>query len=725
MKCVKSVHFVHDDFCMIVVTGKSYRNWLQFFKTKKLPMLTRLFSLRSPRRPAIIFALFIVSLFVMPFYGAPDMTIHTLNASANNTDLDLDPGTISDIVECRLRDDGPIIACLINKLLFLPAQLFSVGVSFAVSLLDIFTDPVLYNAQFKSEALYAGWGVVRDLFNIIFIFALLFSAFATIFQIQKYHLRNILKNVIIMALLINFSWPIARVIIDFSNILMFFFLGDGNGLQLAARVSEGKGLHNILLAGADIRQFGSMGNVVLIDIFMFIYMITMLTVAFQFIIRLVALLMLMVFAPIGFAGAAIPRMEGLSSSWWSAFLKYCFAGPVMMFMVVLASFIMVETNKANEGTIFVATKTGAFENFLGNAVAFTVPMAILWGAIIASGKLGDAGSNFVTSKAKSALRRGGDFVTRPVVGVGKGAVGSATGVAKRAGRAFPGVAAGTGIIKGVGNSLAKSSATSKAKFEARQAAVAANTQQQMPGFVGGDSNAVAKYEKTAAIKRSSEFKEAGIGAKVAADQFKNAQGVEKQALMSYMTSKDAVKSGEDLQHVLTALEVDRVKSLEGVTDQAFIDKINSDSQKSALKSLESIDDFAASQFKEGDYKKIASAYSGSDETGKELLSAVNNKLLSKNRLDLQLSHVITDKRQGPAAAAEVVENLTSTQLASNVKVAQVLEDSKDDHYQETLAVVSAINNQVLSTPKSREQFGLRAGAKQKDKLSSVGVKTTV
>ena len=67
-----------------------------------------------------------------------------------------------------------------------------------------------------------GWAVVRDFSNIFFILVLLYVAIQTILGIG-HDTKKIIVNVIIMALLINFSMFFTKVVIDSSNILALVF----------------------------------------------------------------------------------------------------------------------------------------------------------------------------------------------------------------------------------------------------------------------------------------------------------------------------------------------------------------------------------------------------------------------------------------------------------------------------------------------------------------------
>ncbi|MBI2639701.1 MAG: hypothetical protein HYW90_02295 [Candidatus Sungbacteria bacterium] len=68
-----------------------------------------------------------------------------------------------------------------------------------------------------------GWGIVRDITNLFFIFILLWIALATIFNIPRYGAKDLLATLIISALLINFSLAIGGFFIKFSNALALTF----------------------------------------------------------------------------------------------------------------------------------------------------------------------------------------------------------------------------------------------------------------------------------------------------------------------------------------------------------------------------------------------------------------------------------------------------------------------------------------------------------------------
>jgi len=82
-----------------------------------------------------------------------------------------------------------------------------------------------------------GWKIARDIANIMFIFILLWVGIGTILGNHNVNAKNTIKNVILVALLLNFSLFFARVVIDASNILGGVFYNN-IGVNDTANVSN-------------------------------------------------------------------------------------------------------------------------------------------------------------------------------------------------------------------------------------------------------------------------------------------------------------------------------------------------------------------------------------------------------------------------------------------------------------------------------------------------------
>ncbi|MDP1619484.1 MAG: hypothetical protein Q8M12_00635, partial [bacterium] len=115
---------------------------------------------------------------------------------------------------------GSPLACSLIVVLHVAGWVLNI----AVILFAWIIDAEKLRAILVHPAIFKSWSLVRDFLNIGFILVLLFSAFSTIFQVDKYSYKKILLWLVIMALLVNFSYPITRFIIDVSNTLMYTLL---------------------------------------------------------------------------------------------------------------------------------------------------------------------------------------------------------------------------------------------------------------------------------------------------------------------------------------------------------------------------------------------------------------------------------------------------------------------------------------------------------------------
>lgn len=280
----------------------------------------------------------------------------------------------------------------------------------------------VYVVLHNNAAIYESWKFVRDFFNLAFILVLLYSAFCTIFQIEKYHIKKIILMVILMALLVNFSFPVSRFIIDTSNVLFYYFMngmfpnpqGDGVFAQIAAYSS----IVDIIAPKSVESSTTTVPYLLSIIVFTFILMLTLLVIAVMFVIRLVVLAILIIFSPIGFVAAIFPSTKHYADEWWSSLFKYSFFAPIMGFMIYVAIKMLEEMNKSNIGGTFLkvaGNNVGAQTidpSFVASMAYFSIPIVILWLGLITAQKMSIAGAGAVTGAATKAAKWAGKLPWR-------------------------------------------------------------------------------------------------------------------------------------------------------------------------------------------------------------------------------------------------------------------------------------------------------------------------
>src|SRR3989338_10302 len=146
------------------------------------------------------------------------------------------------------------------------------------------------------------WKTIRDVANMGFIFVLLYAAIQTILGIGS-DTKKLIVNIIVVAILINFSLFFTKVVIDASNILAITFydaiapealrsdrsLGLSGSLMEPLRIQSLWKITTDTFNGKQLIIIGVMGTIVyLIAAFVFF------AVAIMFVIRFVVLIFVMI-----------------------------------------------------------------------------------------------------------------------------------------------------------------------------------------------------------------------------------------------------------------------------------------------------------------------------------------------------------------------------------------------------------------------------------------------
>jgi hypothetical protein len=252
-----------------------------------------------------------------------------------------------------------------NGLLFAVFWLVSKLLIVAGILLDAMIDPKIFTSIMNSEGVSTGWRFVRDFLNLFFILVILFSAFCTIFQTQKYNLKKVLLMVVLMALLVNFSFPISRFIIDLSNVTMYFIVNNafGSNSKISASILDTTAVGDWLQSSIKINgTIETTAQIIMSTILVLILFVTLLAYGLNLLIRAVALAVIVVLSPVGFAMAILPgtKIASYADEWWSSLFKYAFMGPIMAFFLWLAITILGTITLPSAGSANVESLTLPF-----------------------------------------------------------------------------------------------------------------------------------------------------------------------------------------------------------------------------------------------------------------------------------------------------------------------------------------------------------------------------
>lgn len=275
------------------------------------------------------------------------------------------------------------IALLSYYIFFVPATLvmFVAGYLFDTAL-SISLSSEFVNQSFVSEA----WKAIRDVANLGFILTLIYMSVAIILGIETS--KKFLVNLVIVALLLNFSAFFTKVVIDASNIFALEFynaMGAPERVTVAGIEIPQRSLSSVFITGFDPQRLtgtesfqswkdGTGGSVLALTfVFMGAAIITffasfiMVKVAFLFIGRTVDFWYLIVVSPFAFVSYILPGFNYFGK--WLVQLKdRALQAPIfMMGMYVIAKLIEGDFLKK-----FFGKSSGFLDTMLSTAVVFAV-----------------------------------------------------------------------------------------------------------------------------------------------------------------------------------------------------------------------------------------------------------------------------------------------------------------------------------------------------------------
>ncbi len=313
---------------------------------------------------------------------------------------------------CDITEPVGCAAWILYGVIFKPTSWI---LAFTGKLFDWTFNYSVLDSSYRSGFVVEGWGIVRDLCNMFFIFILLYIAIGTVLSLHGVKTKEMIINVVIIGLFINFSLFATQVIIDASNIMARVFYNqisitqkndagvseETNGSFGEKKLSEALyqkiNPQQILLSAGEagsIKIKGvqqetaipgkvSNGTFILITILAsamnIVGIIVFLSVSLVFISRVIGLWMAMIFSPLVFFSYAVPQMQDVNmvgwKKWWPETLKMAFLAPVFIFFI----YIIIKFLDKGLNIIGADTKTG-LDFYIAVIVPFVFLMLLLWKA---------------------------------------------------------------------------------------------------------------------------------------------------------------------------------------------------------------------------------------------------------------------------------------------------------------------------------------------------------
>jgi hypothetical protein len=322
----------------------------------------------------------------------------------------------------------------------------------------------------NSTGLLVGWGILRDIGNIVLLFAFIFLGVLMILNLESINTRKAIPALLIAALLLNFSLFITEAVIDVSNVIsagLYNQAGNADctgdntntclNVGISGQIIKATGLADVftssnglgstsLISQVGTNSFGKMITYISLTIFVVVVIFVLLSAAVLLLIRAITLVFIMVLSPLAFVAMVIPPLADQGKKWQKILIGEAFFAPVYLLLVLVSLKIMYGIESGlNSGskpqTLLDAlggsggtgvTSIGSFSVI----IIFALIVGFMFAALMTAKSMGAVGATAVTNAATRAVTK---TVTAPLR---LGAYGAGVGFRTAVGVTAPRLASG-------------------------------------------------------------------------------------------------------------------------------------------------------------------------------------------------------------------------------------------------------------------------------------------
>ncbi len=338
--------------------------------------------------------------------------ITTANINVNIDGKEKDSGTITVGSDPTGKNSEGGIWGLVNKIIGAILQLVSEVVYFIfywfiAPLIQALLSIRTYTDTFVN-VIYPGWEIIRNICNLAFIAVLIAIGLATLFRVESYKFRHLLVQLILAALLVNFSLVIAQAILGLADTIQSQFLP--NNVEVIRSLARDLMVTNIRTAVWDlpVGQQSGLSNTAT----MFFYasmtvgsFLVFAAIAIFLLIRIVALWLLLMVSPVAYVAGVLPSTANLRGQWWSLFIKYAFFTPLMAFFLNLTAVISAQTREQSLLQTVTSAQLGDsdFAVFVFKTASNVILLVFLLASLKVAEEFGIMGASAITEIAKKGL----------------------------------------------------------------------------------------------------------------------------------------------------------------------------------------------------------------------------------------------------------------------------------------------------------------------------------
>ncbi|MDP3956035.1 MAG: hypothetical protein Q8Q18_02215 [bacterium] len=268
------------------------------------------------------------------------------------------------------------------------------------------------------------WKASRDLANLFFIFLLLYYAIGHMLELPSVNLRSVVIRILTVAVFINFSWALTRIVIDSTNVVadeIFSQMTGGRGSEktsLGTYVLDSLNPYKLIskqfplnaLSGGSVtkqteeiltKNANSAGltdaviqSVGSITVAFAIGFVLLAAVGFL-LARIVALLMALALAPIAFLTTLFPKFDFMKE-WWESLFNNAIFAPAFFFMLYVALQAISGANKH--------LAIGSEATLVSQTIGYMIFIALIGASLEVARRLSIVGADAAMGMYKSSVK---------------------------------------------------------------------------------------------------------------------------------------------------------------------------------------------------------------------------------------------------------------------------------------------------------------------------------
>ena len=286
---------------------------------------------------------------------------------------------------------------------FIIQQVFNLFTILVAPLLQGFLSVRVHTDVFVN-VIYPGWEVLRNVCNIYFIVAIIAIALGTLFRVESYKFKDLLVQLMIAALTVNFSLVIAQAVLGVADTLQNQFLP--NNQQVIGQLAKDLMPANIkeildknLLAKDSV--FATAGTSLFLMSMSVGAFLVFCAILIFLLIRIVALWILLMLSPLAYAAGVLPSTSSMRKKWWDEFIKYAFFTAIMGFFMNMAAII-----SSNYKYVFADISTNMINNTFTVLILAVASNVLLLVFLIAALKIASDMGIFFADKVTEIAKKG-------------------------------------------------------------------------------------------------------------------------------------------------------------------------------------------------------------------------------------------------------------------------------------------------------------------------------